>query len=198
MKRLSIYISFLLSVTISSCFQQVFPEEKLVFSPKYLNLITPYKVGDTLKFEDSLHQIEIFAITKVDSIIFNKKGWFINARPYKEVSISYNQFPKKQWVDANTNADNKLVLLTIYPDNQEQSCDFSFKNFRGSIQNGKDTISSTSVSVNSLPLSNYYKVENVADDLAKSSDDIKTIYITSDKGIIAYQNQKGKWWKRIN
>lgn len=194
---------------LSSCSQRAFSDDKFIFSDKYLSLIKPYKVGDTLKFENSTHQTETFAITKSDSTIFNSKGWFMNTRPYKYISISYNQLPTKQWThenterDANNNAikttkeDDVLMSLNIYPDNGEQSCYFSFKNFRGWIEQGKDSVYSQPIIANGQKIDNYYRLDNEALDLVKSATDVKIVYINNDKGIVAYQDQNNNWWTRI-
>jgi len=210
MERLIIYIPFVFLGIFYSCSQKAaFPDERFEFSDKYLSLIAPYKIGDTLIFENALHEAEAFVITKLDSSILNEKGWFINARPYKNISLSYNQFPSKKWThekikrDANNNVimatyeDDDLILLGIDPETNEQSCHFSFKNFRGWIGNG-DTLFSTPIIFDALTINKYYKVENVALDLVKNPTDIKSIYITNDKGLVAYQDQKGNWWKRTN
>src|SRR4029079_10734888 len=118
--------------------------------------------------------------------------------------------PTKQWthekIERNTNnrvtkitnEDDALILMNIYPDNGEESCAISFKNFRGKIAKGTDEIIDKPIFANGLVFNKYYKVENVALDLVKYPTDIKTIYITEEKGIVAYQDQEGRWWTRTN
>jgi hypothetical protein len=197
-------------LTLISCFKNEFPDEKLLFSDKYLNLLRPYEIGDSLIFKNSEGQVEAFIITGKDSIISNTIGWFIKSRSYKSVSLSYNQFPSKQWThefikrDANNKAikttykDDVLIFLNIYPDTGEEDCHIPFKNFRGWIRKGKDTIFNKSITANQLKINQYYKVENIATDLVRNPSDVKTVYIKVDKGIIAYQDQEQRWWTRTN
>ena len=140
----------------------------------------------------------------------NTKGSFTNQRAYKYVSFSYNQLPTKQWThesierDANNNSakityeDNELISINIYPDNGQESCNISFKNFKGKISKQNDKMLNKPITANGLTFNNYYKVENVASDLVQKPGDIKIVYVTNDKGIIAYQDQERHWWTRKN
>lgn len=195
---------------VCGCDRRAFPENKFTFSTKYRNLIGPYNAGDTLLFRDIAGSIETFVISGIDSIMVNTKGWFMNQRPYKSVSFTYNQLPSKQWThevierDANNNIlrttseDNDFISLGIDPETQDEGCDISFKNFRGVIEPGKDSIFFKPIIANGITIDNYYVIENVALDLVKYSTDIKTVYIDADRGIIAYQDQNANWWTKAN
>ena len=209
MRHSKLIISILIISTVYSCSENDFSDNRFIFSDKYWNLIQPFKVGDTLLYKNNSEQIEIFVITKSGSTMVNTKGSFTNQRAYKYVSFSYNQLPAKQWThesierDASNNAtkiiheDNELISLNIYPDNGEESCNISFKNFRGKITKQTE-MHNKPIFTNGLTFNNYYKVENVASDLVQKPGDIKIVYVTNDKGIIAYQDQEGHWWTRKN
>ncbi|HET6995247.1 MAG TPA: hypothetical protein VFI06_09720 [Chitinophagaceae bacterium] len=210
MRLSKLIILVILISAIYSCSDKAFPESKFVFSDKYASLIRPYKVGDTLLYKNDIGYIDTFVITRSGSTVVNTKGSLINQRAYKYISFSYNQLPTKQWThekierDANNNAtkvtieDDELISLNIYPDNGEESCHISFKNFRGNITRKNDEMLDQPISTNSLTFNHYHKVENTALDLVKYPTDIKTIYVTEEKGIVAYQDQEGHWWTRVN
>lgn len=197
------FIPLIILATYSSCSHKDYPDERLAFSTKYLNLIRPYASGDTLAFENERQQVDTFIITTIDSLIQNTKGFFINQRSYKWISVSYRQWPVNPWkhpTGTNNNTsevEDNLIFINIYPDSLAEECYISFKRFRGSIEKGTDTLIHKSITANHLTFTDYYEVNNAALDLVKDSTDVKTVYITNNKGITAYQDQKGHWWTRI-
>lgn len=72
-----------------------------------------------------------------------------------------------------------------------QSCSIALKNFRGYIEDSNKA-NNIPLVANNITLENYYSVANRAPDLMKDSSDIKTVFITKDKGIVAYQDQRGQ------
>ncbi len=183
-KFTSIANMLIISLTIS-CSGKIFPDEKFSLSKKYSDLIKPYKVGDTLLFQNKLHDIETFIITSYDSIMSNQSNWAIEQRPFKEVSVTYNPLPLRQWKDAVDKgtgdngvnnvvmADDELMTIHITPDNRMQSCYISLKNFQGFIKDSS-RVNNVPLVANNITLEHYYSVANRAPDLVKDSSGIRT------------------------
>lgn len=126
MKFVSIANILIISLAIG-CSAKIFPDERFSLSKKYSDLIKPYKAGYTLLFQNKLHDIETFIITSYDSIRSNQSSWVIEQRPFKEVSVTYNQSPLRQWkhaVDKGSDdngvnnfvmADDDLISIYITP-----------------------------------------------------------------------------------
>jgi hypothetical protein len=210
MRHSLLIILILLIATVYSCSDNALPDHKFIFSDKYWNLIQSFKVGDTLLYKNNSEQIETFIISRSGSNTFNTSSSYSSQRAYKNVTFSYNQLPARQRTDqrnekdANNKAakttyeDDELISFIIYPDKGEEICNISFKNFRGKISKQNDKMLSKPITANGLTFNDYYKVENIASDLAPDPRDIKVVYLANDKGIIAYQDQQGNWWTQMN
>lgn len=131
-----ILLLFIFISTLLSCEQKAFPDERLVFTPMYRNLINPYHTGDTLFFTNETGEVTRISITGTDSITSNSKGSFINERPYKYININCEYLDYKN----PKTRDSSLVYINKFPDNQEQSCHFSFMNFRGDLTDDMDSL----------------------------------------------------------
>jgi hypothetical protein len=191
----SIFLIFL--TTLYGCAEKAYPDEQFSFSAKYLALIRPYMPGDTMIFKGKGQQADTIVITKIDSTIRNTKGGFINERPYKIIQIYCRQFPFERLDYNRQSTDSNFVFINKYPDVQKESYSISFKRFRGDIEKGSDSLIQKPIMVSNIIIRSYYKVDNLALDLVKDSSDIREAYITNEKGLVAYQDQRGEWWTRI-
>lgn len=175
---------------IFSCGRKAFPDDRFIFSSKFRSLITPYRIGDTLKFINSSLETHRIVITGKDSIITNRKGGFMSQRPYKLVQLYCNTLDYRK----KNARDTSFIFINKYPDNMKESCYFSLMNFRGSITNQNDSIISNFQTQEGQTFSNCFVVSNVALDLMESKDDIEHIYVQLEKGIIAFRSYRGDLW----
>lgn len=173
-----------------SCGRKAFSDERFNFDSKYRNLINPYHVGDTLHFEGKSGNFFRIKITGIDSIISNSKGVFMSPRPYKDIKVYCDNLDYHK----KNAQDTILAFINIYPDSSEQSSNFAVGNFRGGIENGKDSLISE-LQVNGTTVSkNCYVIKNIALDLGKEDFDIEFIYVQQTEGIIALKTYNGDWW----
>lgn len=175
-----------------SCRQKAFPDEYFTFSSKYRDLISPYKIGDSLVFAKNNGGIIRIQITSVDSIISNSKGGLMSLRPYKDIAV----FCKYLDYHKTTANDTTLVFINNYPDSLELSCYFAIMNFRGSITEQTDSIISEFKPVPGKVFKNCFVVKNYARDLGEGPDDIQYIYVQQTQGIIALKTYDGEWWMK--
>jgi hypothetical protein len=173
-----------------SCGSKAFPDERFNFSPMYRNLVSPYRIGDTLHFTNENRGIRRIRITGTDSIVSNWKGGFMSQRPYKVIQVYCDalDFHRKNARDTD------FVLINKYPDSLKQSCHFSVMNFRGQIGDGPDSIISEFHPTGGKIFSNCFVIRNVASDLVEGDDDIEYIFVQQASGVIAFKSYRGDLW----
>ncbi len=193
----------------SSCLWKAYPDEKFIIDDSFRNLVIPYHLGDTLIFKSSKNEFDSFLITKIDSVIENKKGFFINARNQKRIFISYRQIPLDKWAhsriemgpdnthETKISEDATLIDIIRFPDNETTELYFNFKIFYGCRITKIDPIHLDTLDINGLRFTSFNKIQYCDEDLKKPTD-IKYVYSTISKGIIAYQYLDGTWWRRVN
>jgi hypothetical protein len=182
----------LILLIITSCGQKAFPDERFIFSKKYRDLIIPYRVGDTLYFDNENGEVIRIKITGSDSILSNSKGGFMSPRPYKDIEIYCDNLDYHR-----PNAkDTTLVFINKYPDSLEQSCHFAVMNFRGGINDETDSLISEFRPDTGKLFKNCFVIKNVASDLGEGPHDIEYIYVQKTEGIIALQTYGGNLWIR--
>lgn len=200
-----------LYLLLTSCDYQAFPEEKFRIDNLFRELIKPYHPGDTLVFKSSKNEIDSILITKIDSAINNRKGYFINARNSKHISVRYRQFPIDHWshsrieMGANNSEkkeiteDASLLDILRFPDTESTILYFNFRIFLGCGLSDLKPMHHDTLSVNGTLFKNCYKIDYCEDrddhDLATT---LVSVYSTVADGIVAYQYADGTWWVRIN
>lgn len=188
--RLKISGLILLIFMTYRCGHKAFPDERFTFSSKYRNLINPYHIGDTLHFDGKNGRVFRIKITGIDSIISNSKGGFMSSRPNKDIKVYCDNLDYHR-----TNAkDTILVFINNYPDSLEQSCSFAVRNFRGDIDDRKDSLISELQTEPGNTFQNCYVVKNIALDLGEEPLDIEFIYVQQTTGIIAFKTYNGDLW----
>jgi hypothetical protein len=123
-------------------------------------------------------------------MISNSKGGFMSPRPYKDIKVycdnlDYHRLNAK---------DTTLVLINKFPDSLEQSCYFALMNFRGWIEDEKDSLISDFQPVPGRLFKNCFVVKNVASDLGEGPNEIAYIYVQQTTGIVALKAYNGDWW----
>lgn len=194
---------------ISSCLHKAYKEESFAFNNSTLEFFQSFSKMDTLFFQSKNHNVDTFVITKIDSVLKNTKGYFINSRPFKELFLTYKQIPIDYWAEsrvemAGTSSERKvkedarLITITTYPDNNSTEIYISFKNFRSLIKNNNYLIpiNYDTIKVNGSWFTNYYKINSTKNSLLIDSNDIETIYVNQKDGFIAFKEKNGKIWLR--
>lgn len=201
----TLYIIILFCFFCSSCVWKAFPDNKYLFDKNLRDLVDCYKVGDTMIFRSSTNLIDSFIISSIDSAINNKKGFFINARNSKSISVHYRQIPidkwQRQWTEMGSNNDNKrdvsedgtLVSITKFPDTESSNYYFDFKEFRCS-KSEMPILNTDTITLDRLKITNYYKIDN-----CRYSDEnsIQVCYLNPNKGLVAFKT-KSEVWTRQN
>ena len=179
-------------IFLTSCYYRKYPAEKYIISQKYRNLISSFKAGDTLKFHDDKENYSLYLIQKIDSTLHDKRGYFINARELKDITIAVHEL---------TNArrgyeDYYLIILNKYPDEDSATFDLNLKNFYGIDTTYPFSLNKDTVTANNLRFTDYYlfRARNYSEQ--KDSNSVSQIYMTDQDGIIAYRCLNGVWWTK--
>ncbi|MFC0771968.1 hypothetical protein [Terrimonas alba] len=146
-----------------------------------------------MKFKDSKRNLALYLILRIDSSLHNERGFFMNAREYKDISIACHEITNSR----RGYDDYNLILITKYPDEDSIYFNLRLKDFYGinpgePFRHNKDT-----VIVNDFSFSNYYSFRPYNYAEQEDSNSIAKIFMTDDQGIVAYQYVNGEWWTKV-
>lgn len=198
----------LLCLFCTSCYWNAFPDSKYEIQKSFRDLVSCYKTGDTIIFKSSTNLIDSFIISSIDSATNNKKGFFINARNSKTITVHYRQIPidkwKRHWIEMGPNnaekkersEDGILISIERFPDNETTAYYFNFKEFR-CLKNEVPELITDSLQLNGYQLTNYYRIENCTF-RSERSESIQLCFSTIGKGLVAFKTNDGIYWTKQN
>lgn len=186
------FFILILAVFISSCYWRKYPSEKYDISQKYRDLISSFKEGDTLKFEDNNGSLSSYLIQKIDSTLHDKRGYFINAKEDKDISITCHELANAR----HGYEDYYLVTIVKDPEMDFVGFDLRLKNFYGRDTTYPFVPNKDTVIANNLRFTDYYffRARNYHEQ--KDPNSVSQIYMTKQDGIIAYKCLNGIWWTK--
>jgi hypothetical protein len=174
-------------MVMGNCASKVYPDERLVIASDFLALFNSVVEKDTFSFRNKTGSRKSFAITKIDSIISNKKGWFINERPYKLLRMNFRETGKDT---VKLKRDNE-VFVNKDPGKNLTSIAIQFNNFFFD-----DTIlpqlHHDTLSFSGKKLTNYYLFETALS--LTNPNDIRVLYMSGLKGFLAFKTMSGEVW----
>lgn len=197
-------IILLFCLAYSSCEWKPYPKVKYEIEQSYRDLISPYQKGDTMIFKSSQNIVDSFVISDIDSTILDKKGYFINPRNSKSISIYYKQIPVDKWQESwyeggteeakKRSRDGLMISIVKFPDTETTECYFNFKEF-GCSKEERLFVNRDTIEIDGLKITDYYKIENcmVSSQTASS---IKVCFSTVDKGLVAFTTNDGILWTK--
>ena len=193
---------------MSSCSCKAYPENKFNIDKDVRNLIDYYKIGDTIIYKSSTNIIDSFLITKVDSSIYNSKGYFISAINRKEVTVYYKQIPvdswRRHWIEMGPNNSSKkeksedasFIIVEKFPDSETVEVYINFKELGCSI-NDIPALKKDTINIGDQKFTNYYEINNCAT-YGNIAMKIPIFYFTIDRGLVAFKDNDGITWTRQN
>jgi len=179
-------------IFLASCYWRRYPAEKYIIPQKYRQVISSYEAGDTLKFQDSNGNFSTFLITKIDSTLHDKRGYFINAREYKDITIAVHELANAR----RGYEDYYLLILNKYPDKDSATFDLNLKDFYGIDTTYPFALSKDTVTANNLRFTHYYFFRSRNYSEQKDPNSVTQIYMTDLDGIVAYRCLNGDWWTK--
>jgi hypothetical protein len=184
----------MLFICLVSCQWRKYPSEKYVIPQEYRDLISSFKAGDTLNFQDDKGNLSTFLIQRIDSILQDKRGdFFITKKEYKMISVACHEL---------TNArlgyeDYDLIVIVKVPETNSAGFNLHLKDFYSIDTTFSFVLKKDTVTANNLSFTNYYifKPQNHAEQ--KDSNSVTQIYMKNKDGIIAYKCLNGVWWTKV-
>lgn len=174
------------------CFhiEKVYPDESLEITPEFSAFFYSLIRRDTFSFINGIGERKLFVVNKVDSIISNTKGSFINERPYKILIMNFKEFGKDTVHLRRTNE----VFVNKYPDNGINSLCIKFNNFYFIKDSVLPQVSRDTILLNGQVINNYYLLETSL--RLDNGDDVEFLYISIPEGIIGFTTLSGEVWIR--
>ena len=187
------FLALLLTTLLTSCYWREYPPEKYIIPQKYRLLISSFKTGDTLKFQNDSKNFSTYLIKQIDSTLHDKRGHLINAREYKDISITCHEL-----VNARSGFEDYFMITIVKdPTIDSTGFDLRLKNFYGIDTTYPFILNKDTVAANDIRFSDYYffKARNYSEQ--KDPDSVVEIYMTNQDGIIAYRCLNGAWWTKV-
>ena len=182
-------LSMVLIFITHSCNTDFYPTEKLKIDSSFLQLFNSVSEKDTFTFENSIGSKKVFLITRIDSILRNKKGWFTNSAPYKELWLSF----KEIGYDTTLLERPNMLLVHKNPTTNTNSIVIAFNNLHYS-SNKLPVINHDTITANMGKINDYYFFETKL--WSEDSRSIKELYMSPQKGFIGFNTMAGEVWLR--
>jgi hypothetical protein len=135
----------------------------------------------------------MFHITKIDSILHDKRGFFINAREYKDLRIECEELAATD----ERHEKYDLFLITKYAHTDTPLFSVRLKGFYDNHPDDPFVLQRDTVLANNISFTNYYSFRPYNYDAQKDPASVVKIYISPGKGIVAYRYLNGAWWTKM-
>ena len=175
-----------------SCQWRKYPSEKYIIPQKYRDLISSFRAGDTLRFQDDKGNFSTYLVKQIDSTLHDKRGYFINAKEYKEISITCHEL-------ANARLgfeDYYMIIIAKYTEADSLVFHLRLKNFYGIDTTIPFALKGDTVKANNLRFTDYYFFRAKNYSQQKDPNSVAQIYMTNQDGIVAYKCVNGVWWTK--
>ena len=176
---------------ICGCETKVYPDERFNIDSSLIKVFNSILQRDTFSFKNSTGSKKSFVISKVDSIISNKNGWFINEKPYKLLRINFKE------VEGDTTfleRSNQIFINRDAATNTNTIC-IQFNNFYY-FDSVLPPLNRDTINMNNQRLTNYYSFETSI--RLKNSNDINVLYVKIPRGLIGFKTLSGEIWDEYN
>ncbi|HET9825993.1 MAG TPA: hypothetical protein VFP87_11695, partial [Chitinophagaceae bacterium] len=154
--------------------------------PKFLSLFNSIIQSDTIRFNSPTGNNKTFVITKVDSIVSNRRALLINERPYKVVRAYF----KEVGPDTTLLERENEIEVAKDPQSLTSGITIHLNNLYFS-----DTILDLhhdTLYLNLEKFTNYYLFQ--ASLKLKNPDDVKFLYIDVPNGFLGFKTLSGEVW----
>jgi hypothetical protein len=175
------------------CHWRKYPSEKYNIPQKYRDLISSFKAGDTLKYQDDKGSLSTFLIQRIDSTLHDKRGYLINMKEYKDISIVCHEL-----INARHGfEDYDMIVVMKNPETDSVGFNLRLKDFYSIDTTFPIVLKKDTVTANNLSFTNYYFFHPQNHSEQKESNSVTQIYMTNQDGIVAYKCLNGVWWTKV-
>lgn len=184
-KLLSVLFTFTL---IGGCFSKVYPDERLAIDTEFLAIFNSISQKDTFSFRNTTGERKTFVITRVDSVTSNKKGWFVNEKPYKLLVINFKEIGKNTTYLERRNE----IFVNKDPATNTNGLCIKFNNFYSCGDTVLPRLNHDTLSLNNKKITKYYLFETSLG--LKKPNDVQALYINVPKGFVGFKTSSGEVW----
>lgn len=153
------------------------------FTENELLHLEPYKIGDTIFFENSLGNIDTVAILKTEEERQEGRKCIISIKPSHFKGILGEDTVRKSYI----------VSVVKYPLNKEVTYAINFRNFTWHDSSFSHRFQKEII-IDNKSILNCYKLEHSYPNRIVNPDDISVIYWTDKYGLTAYTQKNGITW----
>lgn len=184
-KLLPVLFAFTL---IGSCFSKVYPDERLAIDADFLAIFNSISQKDTFSFRNTTGGRKTFVITRVDSVTSNKKGWFINEKPYKLLIMNF----KEIGMDTTYLERRNEIFVNKDPATNTNSLCIKFNNFYSCGDTMLPRLNHDTISLTNRKVTDYYLFETSPG--LKNPNDVQDLYINVSNGFVGFKTSSGEIW----
>ena len=192
-------------IFLYGCCSWDYSKEEFEFTEKEIDLLGPYKINDTIYFENSSGDLDTLAIVDIKEDRNEGSKCFIQTKPYHSISIVISHLPSRihkwpstVWSDKEQNKtvsyQNMISISKSPGDSNEGLAGYSvsYRDFTtsGNAFNKKPQ----SIIINNLNVENCYSVSHGYPERVINPSDIEFIYWTEKYGLTGYKNKSGETW----
>jgi|GEM_PF-6262994 len=183
-------IYFTIATWGCGCVTKVYPDERLAIDPVFLRLFNSLHGKDTIRFNNSSGREQVFVIGKVDSIVMNEKGWFINGAPYKILRFGIREIGR----DTSLLERENTIFVNKDPLANRSTFSIEFNNFLYHVDDTLPPLNTDTIVVAGKKISNYYFFKT--DIRQKGVADVKEMFLSLGTGLVAYKTLNGDEWSK--
>ncbi len=192
-------IIIILTLLISGCCS--YDKEDFEFNTNDLKHFSSFKLGDTIYYESTNHNIDTILILNYDSEQHKNCGGFLGPRPINGKWIRIKHLPTDKWY-GKTQEEGKptridyqsLFWITKYPLAKKTEYSISFKDFCSRYDTIIGDFHTDTIVLNGKQMTNYYIVNHAYPERVTDSTNIERVYWTDKDGLTAYMNKGGEIW----
>ena len=185
--------AILFVICLTACGWREYPSEKYIISQMYRDMISSFREGDTLKFQDDAGNLSLYLIRQIDSTLHDKRGYFINAKEYEDISIECHELTNTR----PGHQDYHLIILHKDPEIDSTRFHLRLRDFYSIDRTLPIVLQKDTVIANNISITNYYFFRSYNYTEQKDPTSVTRIYMTNQDGIIAYRCLSGKWWTKV-
>lgn len=175
----------------TSC-KSKYSADRYVILQSYRDLISSFDAGDTLRFYNGKENYSLYLITTIDSSFVDEGKGLMSVRGRKDIVINCRELtnPRRGY------DEYPLIILNRYPDEDSATFDLRLKDFYSIDTTKPFILKADTIKANDLIFTNYYSFRPDNSTQPKYYNSVTEIYMTTEKGIIAYKDLSGVWWTR--
>jgi len=173
------------------------------FNADELKLISAYKVGDTIYFENGKGDVDTIVVLRIDTVQKRMPGFYPAQPASNRIGVVIKHPPVDRWIVHSTNMSTKekkteyqhIISLSKFPQIKERGFMIQFKDF---FSFGKDfwNYNSDTLLLCGQKITNYYAIDRGFRDEGLAPQSIRLIYWTREYGLTAYKYANGECWVR--